>query len=83
MWARLNIDCESCFRAHVPKLEQARLLNLDTFGNYTTLLVGPEHADFDWKNLLALAQHRNMKIKRGPDGSLPLTKFCPPVAAAP
>ena len=37
----------ACFRAHVQKLEQAMLLNLDTFGDYTALLVGPEHADFD------------------------------------
>ena len=55
MRARLNIDKESCFRTHYPKLEQAGLLNLDTFGDYAALLVGPEHADFDWDNLLSLA----------------------------
>ena len=67
----------------MPKLEQSGLLNLDTLGSCAALLVGPEYADFDWENLLMLAQHRNMKIKRGPDGSLPLTGFGPPIAAAP
>ena len=55
MRARLNIDKESCFRTHAPKLESAGLLNLDTFGDYAALLVGPEQADFDWDNLLSLA----------------------------
>lgn len=82
MWAQLNIVRKSSFRAHAPKLEQAGLVNLDTFGDYTALLVGPDHADFDWENLPVLSQHCDMKTKRGPDGSLPLTRFGLPVAAA-
>ena len=77
----LNIDHESCFPAHTPKLEQAGMLNLDTFSNCAALLVGLERTDFDWENLLALVQHHDMKIKRGHNGSLPLAGFDPQVAA--
>ena len=55
MRARLNIDRDSCFRTHAPKLEQAGLINLDSFGDYAALMVGPEYADFGWDNLLQLA----------------------------
>ena len=83
MRARLGIDAESCFPTHAPKLERAGLLNLDSFGDYAALLVGPEYADFGWENLLHLAQHRDMKIQRPADGTLPLTGFGPPTLADP
>ena len=40
---------------HAPRLEQAGLINLDSFGDYAALMVGPEYADFGWDNLLQLA----------------------------
>ena len=55
MHACLNIDCDSCFRMHAPRLEQAGLINLDSFGDYAALMVGPEYAVFGWDNLLQLA----------------------------
>ena len=55
MHAHLNIDRDSCFRTHAPRLEQAGLINLDSFGDYAALMVGPEYADFGWDNLLQLA----------------------------
>lgn len=53
--AHLNIDRDSSFRTHAPRLEQAGLINLDSFGDYAALMVGPEYADFGWDNLLQLA----------------------------
>ena len=41
-----NIDCDSCFRMHAPRLEQAGFTNLDSFGDYAVLMVGLEYADF-------------------------------------
>ena len=55
MHARLVIDHNSYFRMHTPKLEQAGLINLNSFGDYAALMVGPEYADFGWDNLLQLA----------------------------
>ena len=83
MRAQLGIDTESCFCTHAPKLEFAGLLNLDSFGDYTALLVGPKYAYFGWENLLHLAQHCNMKNQRKADGNLPLTGFGPPTLADP
>ena len=40
---------------HAPKLEQADLINVNNFGDYAALMVGPEYADFEWDNLLQLA----------------------------
>ena len=33
MCEHLNIDRDSCFRRHAPRLEQAGLINLDSFGD--------------------------------------------------
>lgn len=55
MCARLNIDRDSCFQTHAPRLKQAGLINLDSFGDYAALMVGLEYADFGWDNLLQLA----------------------------
>ena len=55
MHVRLDINCESCFRMHAPKLEQAGLINLDNFGDCAALMVKLEFADFGWDNLLQLA----------------------------
>ena len=54
MHAHLNIDCDSCFRMHAPRMKQAGLINLDSFGDYAALMVGPEYADFGLDNLLQL-----------------------------
>ena len=59
---RLGIGTECCFCTHAPKLERAGLLDLDSFGDYAALLVGPQYADFGWGNLLNLAQHHDIKI---------------------
>ena len=83
MHAHLNIDRDSCFRIHAPRLEQAGLINLDSFGDYAALMVGPEYADFEWDNLLQLAQHRDMKVKCKPDGAPNLTGFGPPAVTDP
>ena len=55
MRACLNIDRNSCFQTHAPRLEQAGLINLDSFGDYAALMVGPEYAAFGWDNLRQLA----------------------------
>ena len=55
MHACINIDHNACIQMHAPRLEQAGSINLDSFGDYVALMVGPEYAEFGWDNLLQLA----------------------------
>ena len=53
--ARLDIDRESCYRTHAPKLERGGLLDLEGPADYAALLVGVSYADFTWDNIVSLA----------------------------
>ena len=59
------------------------MLDLDWPADYAALLVGVEYAKFTWDIIVSLAQSRDMKIKRGADGTVPLSGFGPPVIAQP
>ena len=81
--ARLCINKESCYRTHAPKLERTGLLDLDRPVDYAALLVSVEYADFTWDNIVSLDQSRDMKIKCGADGTVPLSGFGPSIVAQP
>ena len=55
---------------------------LDLYGptDYAALLVGVEYANFTWDNIVSLVQSKDIKIKRGADGTVPLSGFGPPIA---
>ena len=81
--ASLRIDKESCYQTHAPKLERAGLLDLDGPTNYAALLVSVDYANFTWDNIVSLTRSKDMKMKCGADGTVPLSGFGPPVVAQP
>ena len=59
------------------------MLDLDGPADYAALLVSVGYSDFTWENIVSLAQSRDIKIKCGADGMVPLSGIGPPIVAQP